>query len=229
MKKSELKPIIKAIIKEATLANTFKIMLFGDKPSREQVGNSFVKTGKGKLKTQVAFPSPNSTAYTVWDGDVLKTMDTILQGLGWKRRGMKGRDIIWTAPNWNSQTQKNTDWNPQTAQRGSGTEELPVTAEEQILEVWSPPPGSEPGKWQKISGISGQKKLTPEAKQFAKEVRDKMADKMRKQGQMGYNDLDALTAIIEFKLTKEGWTKSGISKAALGTIMGNPDDPNAYK
>jgi len=207
MKKSELKPIIKAIIKEATLANTFKIMLFGDKPSREQVGNSFVKTGKGKLKTQVAFPSPNSTAYTVWDGDVLKTMDTILQGLGWKRRGMKGRDIIWTAPNWNSQTQKNTDWNPQTAQRGSGTEELPVTAEEQILEGQS----------------------TPDAKVFAQEVAKKMLDRMRKQGQMGYNDIDALTGIIEHKLAKEGWVKGNLSKGNVGTILGNPEDPNAYK
>jgi len=78
------------------------------------------------------------------------------------------------------------------------------TFKKQILEMY---PGDEPGKWQKISGVSGSKKSTPEAKQFAKEVKDKMAERMRKQGQMGYNDLDALMGIIEYKLTKEGWIK----------------------
>ena len=98
MKKSQLKSIIKTIILEAQMANVFQVVLKGDKASREMVARSFVKTGKGKLPVQVSFPDANSTSYSVWDSDVLKTIETILQGMNWKREGVKDKTITWVAP-----------------------------------------------------------------------------------------------------------------------------------
>jgi hypothetical protein len=48
-------------------------------------------------------------------------------------------------------------------------------------------------------------KPSEDAIRFAQEIADKMSSKMRKQGQMGYADIDALRDMIAYKLTKEKW------------------------
>ena len=53
-------------------------------------------------------------------------------------------------------------------------------------------------------------KPSDEHKQFAKEIENKMKDRMRKAGWADpWGTIEAVRQMVEFKLAKEGWTKSG--------------------
>ncbi len=61
-----------------------------------------------------------------------------------------------------------------------------------------------------------------EVKMFAKDISNKMSDRMRKKGQTGYNDIEAVRQMIESKMTKEGWVKQSSSTATTEPYKKHP-------
>ena len=56
-----------------------------------------------------------------------------------------------------------------------------------------------------------------DAKQFALDIVEKIKDRQRKKGFGDMNITEAISQMIEFKLAKEGWTKSGPSEPTTPT------------
>lgn len=78
-------------------------------------------------------------------------------------------------------------------------------------------PGSDKDKWKKISGAESTKPNS-DIKQFALDIKQKILDRRRKKGWSDMSYPDALQQMIEFKLSKEGWTKNKSSTVSQDDV-----------
>lgn len=89
--------------------------------------------------------------------------------------------------------------------------------------VWQSPapqknhPGSDPDKWQAISGMDKQTSVpSADIKKFAMEILEKIKERQRKKGFGDMNIGEAIRQMIEHKMTKEGWSKGTLKEGVGG-------------